>query len=128
MSDDKPVPETLETIAEKIGALGKSIEARFEQVDKRFEQVDKRFEQVDTRFEQIDRRFEQVDTRFDELKAQLRTEIETVDARVKLVYEVVVAQTAKNTTIDAEHATLHRRLDNHDVRILALERRRRTRG
>src|SRR5690349_18952192 len=107
MSDDKPVPETLETIAEKIGALGKSIEARFEQVD---------------------RRFEQVDTRFDELKAQLRTEIETVDARVKLVYEVVVAQTAKNTTIDAEHATLHRRLDNHDVRILALERRRRTRG
>ena len=121
MSDDKPVPETLETIAEKISALGKSIEARFEQVDKRFEQVD-------TRFEQIDRRFEQVDTRFDELKGQLRTEIETVDARVKLVYEVVVAQTAKNTTIDAEHATLHRRLDNHDVRILALERRRRTRG
>jgi DNA-binding ferritin-like protein len=121
MSDEKSVAETLETIAEKISALGKSMDVRFEQVDKRFEQVDKRFEQVDKRFEQVDKRF-------DELKAELRVEIEAVDARVKLVYEAVVAGNAKNATIEAEHATFNQRLGDHDIRILALERRRQNRG
>ncbi len=100
MSDEKPVPETLETIAEKISALGRSIDARFAQVD----------------------------MRFDELKAQLRTEIEAVDARVQLVYEAVTSQQTKGAANDADHATFNRRLDNHDVRLLALERQKRNRG
>jgi hypothetical protein len=68
MSDEKPVPETLRTIAVTIDALSKSVDARFAQVDTRFAQVDARFAQVDARFEklesQIDRRFAAVDEAF----------------------------------------------------------------
>ncbi len=39
MSGEKPVPETLETIAEKITALSTSTDARFAAVDKRFDDV-----------------------------------------------------------------------------------------
>lgn len=43
MSDEKPVPETLETIAEKVTALSKSVDARFADVDKRFDEVSEAF-------------------------------------------------------------------------------------
>ncbi|MGH9408790.1 MAG: hypothetical protein ACRD1V_04985 [Vicinamibacterales bacterium] len=150
MADENaPVPETLQTIAEKIIALGKSmdaqfarvgaqfdqvdarfeqVDARFEQVDRRFEQVDARFEQVDARFEQVDRRFEQVDDRFarverrvDETRTQLKTEVEALRGDVRLVYDVVIAQADRNERNDADHARFAERLENHDVRILALE-------
>ncbi len=58
MSDEKSVPETLETIAEKITALSKSVDERFtglrESVDARFTalstSVDKRFDEVSEAF------------------------------------------------------------------------------
>jgi uncharacterized protein YicC (UPF0701 family) len=50
MSDEKPVPETLETIAARIAALGKSTDERFAQVDERFAQVDERFDEVSEAF------------------------------------------------------------------------------
>ena len=64
MSDEKPVPETLATIAEKIIAVGKSVDERFARVDARFAQIDARFAQVDARFAQLDARFARVDARF----------------------------------------------------------------
>ena len=87
MSDEHPVPETLETIAASIRQLKSSM-----------------------------------DVRFDELKAQLRMEIETVDGRVRLVYDEVIAQRAYHKRNAKEHATFVKRLDDHDTRILALER------
>lgn len=108
VSDETPVPETLETIAAKIAALGQSIDARFAQVDARFAQVDTRFAQVDARF--------------DEQKAQLRVEIEAVNANVMRVYDAVIAQQKTNATNDDEHRTIERHLDDHEIRIIALER------
>jgi len=109
MRDEKrDVPETLDSLGEQIRALGKSIDARFAQVDARFAQVDTRFAQVDTRF--------------DELKAQLGARIEAVDANVKLVYDVVIAQTDRNKANDKAHERFEKRLDDHDTRLLALEK------
>ena len=96
MSDEKPVPETLQTIGEKIAALGK-------------------------RFDAVDQRFDAVDQRFDEVKAQLRTEIESVRGDVRIVAEGVAAQTALLTRMNANHRRLTKRVENHDLRILALE-------
>jgi predicted transcriptional regulator len=89
MSDEKPVPATLESIAQQIRG--------------------------------IDKRFDGIDKRFDELKAQLRTEIESVRGDVRLVAEAVAAQNTRNERNDAEHEAFAKRLDSHDLRILALE-------
>ena len=39
MSDEKPVPETLDTIAENVAALSQSVDERLAQVDARFDEV-----------------------------------------------------------------------------------------
>ena len=129
MSDEKPVPETFDTIAAKIDALGRSIDARFaqvdkgfEQVDKRFAQVEKRFEQVDKRFEQVDKRFAQVDKRLDETRTQLLIEIEAVNVNVTRVYDAIITQQAKNEANDKAHEGFVKRLEDHDVRLLVLEK------
>jgi tetrahydromethanopterin S-methyltransferase subunit G len=124
MSDEKPVPETLETLAEKIGALGKAIDAQFAQVDARFDQVDARFDQVDARFEQIDAR---ITTEIAEVKTHLGVKIEALAEDVRRVYDAVIGQQTRNERNDTDHATFARRLDNHDVRLLALEKKPRSR-
>lgn len=94
MSDEKKdVPETLDSLGGQIRALAKSIDARFARVD----------------------------TRFDELKAQFGARIEAVDANVKLVYDVVIAQSDRNNANDKAHERFETRLDDHAARILALE-------
>jgi hypothetical protein len=101
MSDgNNDVPETLETLGEKITALGKSIDARFAQVDARFAQVD---------------------ARFDEVKTHIDVRVEALDAKVNLVYDTVIAQNARNEVNDKAHDGFEERLANHDTRILALE-------
>jgi hypothetical protein len=106
MSDEKPV-ETLETIAEQIRDLARSV----------YELSDR----VDGRFKGIDVRFDAVDQRFEELKAQLRTEIESVRGDVKLVAEGLAAQYSLNRRNEAEHEGFSERLNAHDARILVLE-------
>jgi hypothetical protein len=87
MSSENPVPETLETIAAGIRDLRTA---------------------MDSRFGAVDTRFHAVDTRFDELKAQLRTEIESVRDDVRLVAEALAAQ----TTIIQRQDETHRKLRN----------------
>jgi hypothetical protein len=84
---EKPMPETLETIAAKIEALSKSIDRRFE-----------------------------------ESGAQLGVKIEAVDAKVVKVYDELIAMRDKSKRNAAEHKTFTKRLDNHDFRLLALEK------
>ena len=92
--------ETLDSLAEKISSLGWSIDRRFDAVDQRFDAVDQRF---------------------DDLKAELRTEIEAVDAKVGLVLEKVEDLVKRDIQHSVVHARLERRLDNHDLRLTALE-------
>jgi chromosome segregation ATPase len=132
MANEKPLAETLETIAASIRDLRSAMDARFGKVDARFDEVDSRFDEVDSRFDQVNARFGEVDSRsdelgksiasrFDEMKAQLRTEIESVRGDVRLVAEAVAAQTVHLQRHARTHKTLDKRIDGHDTRILALE-------
>lgn len=58
---ENPVPETLETIAAKIDALGRSMAERFDAVDERFVGMDERFTTVDERLTTVDERLTQGD-------------------------------------------------------------------
>ena len=91
---EKPVPETLETIAAKIDALSTS----------------------------VDRRFATVDQQFAETRAQLGVKIEAVETKVTQVYDEVIAMREESKRKATEHKTFTKRLDNHDVRLLALEK------
>ena len=124
------------------------VDRRFEQVDQRFEQVDQRFEQVDQRFEQVDQRFELVDHRFVELSGQIRAQAEEFmrlvlaeGEKTRRHFDVVAEQmkAERNLALDqstaamqqtgqlsssnaAAHAEFERRLDDHEARILRIER------
>ena len=91
---DSPMPETLETIAAKIDALSSS----------------------------NDKRFAAVDQQLAETRAQLGVKIEAVEAKVVQVYDEVIAMREESKRNAMEHKTFTKRLDNHDVRILALEK------
>jgi septal ring factor EnvC (AmiA/AmiB activator) len=133
--DDIPVPETLETIAAQITALSKSVEQRFATVDQRFKSVDQQFNSVDQRFNSVDQQFKSVDQQFKsvdqqfksvdqqfaDMKAHLGVKIEAVDAKVDLVLEAVMSLAKHAETNAKDHGRFTERLDNHDVRILALE-------
>lgn len=78
-----------------------------------------RFADVDRRFEQVDRRFEDVDRRFDRLEARMHEEhVET-----RRHFDVVAEQLKTDVKLIVEGC--HNRLDNHERRIQALEKRRR---
>ena len=142
MSDEQPVPETLETIAASIRDLRAFVEARFtgtdnrltgidqrfdgvdqrlDGIDKRFDGVDDRFAGIDQRFDGIDQRFDGVDQRFDELKSQLKTEIESVRDDIRIVAEGFATQATESLRNADDHKKFNERLDRHDLRLLALE-------
>jgi hypothetical protein len=112
---DNLVPETLETIAAKIEALGKSS-------DERFATIDQRSSTIDQRFATIDQRFAKIDQQFDETRAQLGVKIEAVATKVVQVYDEVIAMRKEAKRNATEHKAFTKRLDNHDVRLLALEK------
>ena len=91
---ENPVPETVETIAARIEALNKS----------------------------NDQRCATIDQQMGDMKAQLGVKIEAVDAKVVKVYDAVIAMREEAKRNATEHRTFTKRLDNHDVRILALEK------
>jgi glycine cleavage system regulatory protein len=107
MDDGNVMPETLDTIAKKITALGGSIDARFEKTDARFENIEQQLGKIDQQF---------ADT-----KAQLGVKIEAVEAKVDLVYDAVIALQHLAAVNAGDHERFTARLDNHEIRILALE-------
>jgi chromosome segregation ATPase len=137
--DEKPVAETLDTIAAKLTDLSRSIDARFAKVDQQFAKVDQqfakvdqqfakvdqRFAEVDERFAEVDQRFAKVDQRFAETNAHLGVKIEAVDSKLSLLYDAVIAHGPPMAANAAEHQKFSERLSDHDVRILALEPRKR---
>ena len=101
------MPPTLETIASSLTELKKSIDEQFKRVDEQFKHVDERFTEADQ-----DRK---------ELKSQLLVRVEAVEAKVDLVYDEVIGTRKEVRAIRSEHATFTQLVDNHEVRIRALE-------
>ena len=129
--------ETLETIARRITDLSAAVDQRFDGVDRRLDKVDQRLDIVDQRLDKVDQRLDKHDQRFDtideqwkttdqqfktidfrfktidqqfaETRAQLGMQLEALDHKIGLIYDVVIAQQFKS------------RLDDHEVRLLALE-------
>ena len=102
---EKPVPETLETIAAKIDALNKSVDRRFE-------------ESAETIAAKIDALSKSVDLRFEETRAQLGVKIEAVDTKVKQVYDEVIAmrEESKRNATDVYEASEQPRRPNARAR------------
>jgi septal ring factor EnvC (AmiA/AmiB activator) len=135
MDEQTPMPETLDTLAMKIAELGKAIDARFVKVDQQFAKVDQQFAKVnqqfakvnqqfakvDQQFAKVDQQFAKVDQQFADVKTHLEMKIEAVRAEVHLVYDVVIAQQGRNEANDRAHEGFTKRLEDHEVRILALE-------
>jgi hypothetical protein len=111
---DAPMPPTLETIASSLTELKKSIDEQFKRVDEQFKHVDEQFKHVDERFTEADQ-----DRK--ELKSQLLVRVEAVEAKVDLVYDEVIGTRKEVRAIRSEHATFTQLVDNHEVRIRALE-------
>ena len=57
---------------------------------------------MEKRFDAVDKRFDAVDQRSDELKAELRTQIEAVDAKVGLVLEKVTHLIERDVPLTAD--------------------------
>jgi chromosome segregation ATPase len=122
------VDERLDTVD---GRLNK-VEERFDKVDGRLDRVEGKFDKVDGRFNIIDGRLDKTDDRFtsleasidrklDEMRSQLGVKIEAVDARVVQVYDAVIALTSHEKQNRKDHKRFDEKLEEHDVRLLALE-------
>jgi hypothetical protein len=112
------------------------VDARFAEVDARFAQIDERFAQVDARFAQVDARFVQIDDRFVEIQTLVTEEAQSTRRHMDVVVENAVAQIRAIATSagvahhrldvnQSEHATFTGVLDDHELRLKALEHYRR---
>jgi hypothetical protein len=121
MSDEQPMPETLETLAQRIAALPTKADlagfATKSDLERFATKAD--LERFATKAD-----LERFATKADlaDLKSQLQTEIEALRDDVKRVYDVVIAQDVRNAANDNEHAHFRTALDAHEIRILALEK------
>jgi RNA processing factor Prp31 len=79
-------------------------------------------ETLETIAAKIDALSKSVDRRFEESWAQLGVKIEAVETKVTQVYDEVIAMRKESKRNATEHKTFTKRLDNHDLRILALEK------
>lgn len=95
--------ETLESLATKIDALAKTFGERLDAVDQRFDGVDQRAAG---------------------LRRELLVRIEAVDSKVDLVLEQMGHLVQRDVASSRGHARLEARVDDHDLRITALEGRR----
>jgi hypothetical protein len=96
--------------------LKTEIDGRFRdlraEIDTRFAAVDARFDAVDCRFDTVDRRFDRLETRITEGEATTRRHFD------------IVAESLR-AEIRLRHQGTDARVDNHERRIQALEKRRR---
>jgi len=122
-----------------VNELKAAMDAGFAEVDRRFAAVDRRFAEVDQRFAEVDQRFAQVDARFDALDERITRESETTRRHFDVVAEdlrsdmrmIADAVATMSTTLErhmssaaVERTTVSAALDDHEVRLTTLERRR----
>ncbi|MGH7446124.1 MAG: hypothetical protein ACRELT_01095, partial [Longimicrobiales bacterium] len=90
-------------------------------IDQRLNGIDQRFDGIDQRLNGIDRRLDGVDTRLEDVKTELLVRIEAVDAKVGLVIEKVDDLIRRDLASLVAHARVDERLDDHELRLTALE-------
>jgi chromosome segregation ATPase len=112
------IDERLGGIDERLGG----IDERLAKGDKQFTTIDERLGGIDERLAKGEKRFTTIDEQFAETRAQLGVKIEAVDAKVSLVYDVLIAMREESEQNARDHKRFTKRLNNHDVRILALEK------
>jgi hypothetical protein len=96
------------------------MDRRFEAIDRRFDAIDRRFETIDRRFETIDRRFEAIDRRFEAIETRIAEEGETTRRH----FDVMVEKVESAVRVIAEgHSHLQTVVDDHEVRLQAVEKR-----
>ena len=85
-------------------------------VEQRFVVVDERFARIDERFARMDQRFDRMEERFDR---RIREEHETTRRH----FDVMVEKIEAAVRVVAEgHSHLRTVLDNHEVRLQAIEK------
>jgi hypothetical protein len=101
-----------------------------EVMNARFAEVDARFEGVYARFAQVDRRFDTLETRLasehETTRRHMEMLVEQLRAEFRLGLDRMLATDRQLASLDAanarEHTTIAGVLDDHEVRIRALER------
>jgi septation ring formation regulator EzrA len=79
-------------------------------------------ETIAKKIDALNKRFSTVDQQLAETRSQLGVKIEAVDTKVTQVYDEVIAMRNETKRNASEHKTFTKRLANHDIRILALEK------
>jgi septal ring factor EnvC (AmiA/AmiB activator) len=106
----------------KIVELKKAMDARFEQVDARFEQVDARFAQVDAHFETLETRLA---TEHETTRRHMEMLVDQLKAEYRVGFDRMLATDQRLASLDAVntrvHGTIAAILDDHELRIKALE-------
>lgn len=113
----------------KIADLKDQMDAQFEAVGSRFAAVDARFADVDARFDAVETQFQELRnliaaearatrTHFDVIADQLRTEIKLGLDKSMATGQQVAGLTAINAQ---DHMGFARTLENHELRLKALE-------
>ena len=72
MSEDATTRPTIETVLERINALGERMDRRFTAVETTLEQMDRRFTTVETTLEQMDTRLDRTQALVHEMRADFR--------------------------------------------------------
>ena len=123
----------------KVSELKADLDVLSRDVQARFEAVDRRFEAVDRRFDATDARFDAVDARLEAFRQEVRDEMAREGAATRRHFDVVaesiradvaqfmtrVATTDERVaTVRSEQTTYKAVLENHEIRLQALERHR----
>jgi hypothetical protein len=95
MADDTRMPATIATIAEQLTTLAR----------------------------RMDERFVEVETKIGGVETNLRVLIEAVNDKVQIAYEAIVSLRDDTSANTRDHAKFEKRLENHSLRLLALESR-----
>ena len=125
------MPETLETIAMKLTALDAKTETIAVGLRDRIDAVAASVTALGAGINadmaalrtSVDEQFEKAERQRDELKSSLEIKIEAVDDKVTRIYDEVITHRQDLGANRRAHAAFTKRLGDHDVRILALESR-----
>ena len=121
----------------KVSDLKTDMDAKFESVDGQFRELktemDARFESVDRRFDEVDRQFRDlrsdmerlIDERHQDAKRYMKMLSDDSVARMSARLDGVPAVTSRVDHLESVQQTSLSILDGHELRIHALERRRR---
>ena len=111
----------------KVSELKTEMDARFDaaakDVGERFTQVDERFAQVDERFERLERQIADEGTA---TRRHFDVVAEDLWSHLKSTAEVSAATQRRLADTTSAHRTLVSAVDDHEVRLLALEGKRRS--